>query len=129
MTDTYPIPFDEALRLKVLESYAILDSEAEEEFSSLCDLVSRYFRVPTVLISLVGRDRQWFKCHHGLPETETPRNLAFYNYTILGSEVFCVLDASQDPRFKDNKLVTRHRALRRARTLRGNIGMPTRHPK
>ena len=42
----------------------------------------------------------------GLDACETPRSVAFCDYTIRESAVLVTLDASRDPRFRDNPLVT-----------------------
>jgi signal transduction histidine kinase len=61
---------------------------------------------PTALVSIVQGDRQWFMGSHGLDVSETPRDQAFCSYTILGEQPLIVPDATADPRFADNPLVT-----------------------
>ena len=97
----------EELRLRALAATGILDTPPEPEFDSLTALAARLFDTPISLVSLVDRDRQWFKSRVGLEATETPRNIAFCSYAIeRPSEVFVVSDASFDGRFSDNPLVT-----------------------
>jgi signal transduction histidine kinase len=62
--------------------------------------------VPIALISLVDEGRQWFKARVGLESRETPRELAFCAHAIHGMDVYVVHDATQNPLFKDNALVT-----------------------
>ncbi|GGK82577.1 GGDEF domain-containing protein [Amphritea balenae] len=100
------IPYNEQARLKALHSLEILDTAAEERFDRLTRLAQRMFNVPIALVSLVDRDRQWFKSAIGLDVTETHRDISFCGHTILGDDVFNIPDASQDKRFADNPLVT-----------------------
>jgi hypothetical protein len=95
-------------RLKVLRSYQILDSEREEAFERLTALAARMFDVPIALVSLVDMGRQWFMSNRGLGDTrETPRKLAFCAHAILcTSDLLIVPDATKDPRFMNNILVT-----------------------
>lgn len=106
MTDKTPIPYNEKHRLAALRSYQVLDTVPEAEFDDLTGLVARHFGVPTVLISLLDESRQWFKSRVGLDAAETPREMAFCAYAILGVRPLVVCDAKSDPRFDRNPLVT-----------------------
>ncbi len=99
------LPPDEAERLAALWRYGILDSDFEECFDRLTRLAAQLFSTPIALISLVDRDRQWFKSTAGLSERETPRSIAFCAHAILGDDVMIVPNAIKDDRFKDNPLV------------------------
>jgi diguanylate cyclase (GGDEF)-like protein len=102
-----PLPSDEAERLKALLGCHILDTPPEQRFDDLTLLASRVAQAPIALVSLVDRDRQWFKSRVGLDVTETPRDQAFCAHAILTPEVpLVVADAAKDPRFIDNPLVT-----------------------
>jgi len=100
------LPADEGCRLADLQRLNLLDTPDEERFDRLTRLARRLFDVPIVLISLVDSDRQWFKSCLGLPVRQTPRNISFCGHAILGEAPLLVEDASQDPRFADNPLVT-----------------------
>ena len=101
-----PIPANEQARLAELLRYEILDSAREAEFDGLTRLAAELCDSPIALISLVDAERQWFKSQVGLDVQETPRKLAFCAHSILGEGILEVEDASKDPRFADNALVT-----------------------
>lgn len=101
-----PIPGNESERLQALYKYNILDSFSEEEFDRLTKLASIICGVPIALISLIDKDRQWFKSNIGLDGTETPRDVSFCQYAIMGNTVMEVEDATKDKRFTNNPFVT-----------------------
>lgn len=97
----------EAARVEALRSYAVLDTVAEPEFDHVTRLAARLLGAPIALISLIDEDRQWFKALVGLDAMpETPRELAFYDHALGGQDVMVVPDATKDPRFAGNPLVT-----------------------
>ncbi len=101
-----PHPPDEAERLEALRRYAVLDTGPEERFDRITRLAARLLGVPICLVSLVDRDRQWFKSRVGLAACETSRDTAFCAHAILDDRPLVVLDAREDPRFQGNPLVT-----------------------
>jgi phosphoribosyl 1,2-cyclic phosphodiesterase/DNA-binding response OmpR family regulator len=107
-----PLPPDEERRLEALWACGVLDTEAEERFDRFTRIAAALFDVPIALVSLVDRDRQWFKSRRGLDATETTRDAAFCAHAILGEDVLQVPDALQDDRFADNPLVTGEQRVR-----------------
>ena len=101
-----PLPQNEDERLAELLSYDVLDTEAEQLFDDLTALASQICETPIALISLVDPNRQWFKSRVGLDAEETSRDIAFCSHAILQSDVFEIPNATLDPRFHDNPLVT-----------------------
>ncbi len=99
------IPLDEEGRVAALEASGVLDTAPEERFDRYTRLVRRLFDVPIALVSLVDRNRQWFKSADGLKARQTPRDISFCGHAILDDEVLVVGDATGDERFNDNPLV------------------------
>ncbi|EAQ41541.1 ATP-binding protein [Polaribacter sp. MED152] len=100
-------PKDESERLKSLQNYKILDSLPEEDYDAIAKIASSICNTPIALISLIDKDRQWFKANHGLDARETPRDFAFCAHSILEpDELFIINDATKDDRFFDNPLTT-----------------------
>lgn len=93
-------------RLAALEALQIMDTPSEQAFDDLTELASRWLDMPIALVSLLDDQRQWFKSRVGLEVSETPREQAFCNHTIEQAGVFEVPDATLDPRFQNNPLVT-----------------------
>ncbi|HLM42425.1 MAG TPA: GAF domain-containing protein, partial [Myxococcaceae bacterium] len=97
----------EEKRLQALRRYGILDTPPESEYDDIVQLAARLCDVPIALVSLVDRDRQWFKANVGLPGvSETERCISFCTFAIEQEHVFVVEDATQDARFASNPLVT-----------------------
>lgn len=102
----FPIPFQEQDRIEDLLNLDILDTEPEPEFDRITRLAAFAMRAPVAVVTLVDKDRQWFKSCFGLDVTETPRDIAFCAHTIMSDELLIVPDATKDPRFSNNPLVT-----------------------
>jgi phosphoribosyl 1,2-cyclic phosphodiesterase/CheY-like chemotaxis protein len=100
-----PLPDGEARRLDALYALRVLDTPPEERFDRYTRIAAGLFDVPVALVSLIDRDRQWFKSRHGFDAIETPREVAFCAHTILDRAVLQVPDALQDARFADNPVV------------------------
>jgi len=107
-----PLPANERERLKALLRYEILDTDSERHFDDLTLLASHICQTPIALVSLVDKDRQWFKARVGLSVSETSRDVSFCAHAILQPNLFIVPDATEDARFADNPLVTSEPKIR-----------------
>lgn len=92
-------------RLSALDALAIMDTSPEERFDRLARLAKNQFKASVVLITFIGKERQWFKSHLGTDQTEGSRAVAFCNQTIKEDRILYVPDATQDEDFRNNPQV------------------------
>ncbi|WP_404480774.1 diguanylate cyclase [Novosphingobium sp. BL-52-GroH] len=97
---------DEPARLAALQRLAILDTAPEEPFDNVVNLVRTVLGVPISAVTLVDRDRQWFKAIKGLEASETPRSESFCAYAIRQRAPLLIPDARLDPRVAEYPAVT-----------------------
>jgi diguanylate cyclase (GGDEF)-like protein/PAS domain S-box-containing protein len=102
----------EQARLDALKSYGLLDTPPEGEFDRLTLLASRLCGTPIATVTLVDGTRQWFKSVRGLPLRETARASSFCARAVEGRRIVVVEDATKDPGFARNPLVTGDPGLR-----------------
>ena len=113
------VPENEQERLKALQSYDILDSVPETAFDDIVRLASDICEVPIALVSLVDKERQWFKSAVGLRASETPRDVSFCGHAILHDEIFAVRKMSalrtipSSPRIRASVSTPARRSARR----------------
>lgn len=97
----------EAERQRALDAYRIVDTLPEAAYDDIVRIATLICDVPSALISLIDRDRQWFKARAGFALSEGRREEAFCNRAIEHpGQLMEVPDASADPRFANNPLVT-----------------------
>lgn len=101
-----PLPENEANRLAALHALQILDTPPDDAFDRITRLASRILKTPIAIVSLVDKERQWFKSHLGVDTEETPREIAFCAHAICDQDVMVVPDATRDQRFAENPMVT-----------------------
>lgn len=97
---------DEAQRQRELDRYRVVDSLPDEAFDDIVRLAAAVCGTPTALVSMIDRDRQWFKASTGFDGSETRRDEAFCDHAIRAPEqLFEVSDTHLDPKFDENPLV------------------------
>jgi GAF domain-containing protein len=102
-----PRPPDEEKRLEALRGFDILNTPAEKAFDDLVRLALYICDTPIAAVSFIDKDRQWFKSKVGLAVPETKRDISFCAHAVtVPNDMLIVPDASLDPRFADNPLVT-----------------------
>ncbi len=103
---TLPFSKQEAERQEALRGYHVLDTAPEEAFDDIARLAALLCAAPIAIVSLVDRDRVWFKAKVGLTASEMPRAASFCDAAIGQSGLLIVPDAPADTRFTDNLLAT-----------------------
>lgn len=98
---------NEQARQRKLESYRLLDTLPEPTYDDIVRVAGLQCGTPVALMTLVDRERQWFKARVGIDAQETPRDIAFCDHAIRSPDLPLVVDdASLDARFAQNPLVT-----------------------
>ncbi len=100
-----PIPKNDKERLESLWALKILDTRPEERFDRITNLATRLLHVSISTITLVDKDREWFKSCKGLPATEGPRDISFCGHAAFAKDILIIPDTQKDPRFSDNPMV------------------------
>jgi GAF domain-containing protein len=95
-------------RLAALGQANLVDTPPEEGFDHLTRLAARLLGAPIALVSLVDKDRQFFKsCIGPVPEPwlsqrQTPLSHSFCQYAVASREPLIIEDARKHPVLKDN---------------------------
>jgi hypothetical protein len=93
-----PQAADEAARQAALDAYAILDSAPEQAFDDIVRLAQMLCEVPAASISLIDRDRVWFKAQVGVDQSQVPRDQSLCNHAIVSPwRTLVVDDLAIDP--------------------------------
>ncbi|MEO6829940.1 MAG: ATP-binding protein [Acidobacteriaceae bacterium] len=100
-----PIPPNEVARLAALYRYSILDTLPEQGYDDVTALASFICDTPFSTVTLVDRDRQWFKSEVGLGTKETGRADGFCARAVLEPKTMIVADTLQDESFVENPFV------------------------
>ena len=101
-----PTPPDEAQRLRALHDLMLLDTPPEERFDRVVRFAAEQLDMPIAYVAFLDEQRQWFKSRVGLEPAQTSRETSFCGHAIMKPELLIVEDASRDPRFEDNPMVT-----------------------
>ena len=97
-------------RLEALQATGLLDSDVSPSFDRLARLAAHVLQAPVALVSLVDKDRQFFKSCLGLPEPwasqrESPLTHSFCQHAVANREPLLVTDARVHPVLRDNHAI------------------------
>ena len=97
---------DEAVRTAAMQTYDLESLRNSAALKRITDFAAALCDTPVALVSLVEESRQTFISRTGLDLTETSRETSFCAHAMLEDEIMVVPDATHDPRFVNNALVT-----------------------
>lgn len=97
---------DEGTRAEALARYDIAALRDTIALRRITDFAAALCGAPIALVSLVEERRQTFIARTGLDAAETPRETSFCQHAMLEDDIMVVPDATVDPRFAANPLVT-----------------------
>ena len=97
---------DEAARSAVIAAYDLDQLRHSPELTRITDFAATLCAAPVALITVLDHAEQTFLSRTGVDIEGTPREISFCNHTIQGETLMVVPDATADPRFADNPLVT-----------------------
>ena len=78
----------------------------------ITDFAAALCGTPTALVSIVEETSQTFLARTGFDASETARETSFCAHAMRRDDIMVVPDATRDPRFADNPLVTGETSLR-----------------
>lgn len=99
-------------RADILRRYEILDTTPEESFDAITRLAAAICGAPFSAVTFLDINRQWFKSKVGLGVKQTALSESFCKHVVEQEDLLVVFDATVDPRFMRNALVTSGPELR-----------------
>ncbi|HEV7271303.1 GAF domain-containing protein [Pseudoxanthomonas sp.] len=97
----------ETRRQHALDRYHMVDSLPATVYDDLVNVAAALCGTPIAVVSLIDRDRQWFKARVGLDDHQTTRDTAVCDHAIRQpDELLEVQDLSEDARFNEFPIVT-----------------------
>ena len=100
----YPINALEQTRVRKLTEAGFADLKKIPDLEALCAVAKAHFGTESAVVTLLTKENIIFKARTGIDVEQTPRRVAFCNYTILEDKVFVVHDALSDLRFRSSPL-------------------------
>ena len=80
--------------------------EEDPELRAIAEFAAKLCDVPIAQVTVVEEARQRFLAGQGLDTKETPREVSFCQHAMVAGDLMEVRDATADPRFTNNALVS-----------------------
>jgi diguanylate cyclase (GGDEF)-like protein/PAS domain S-box-containing protein len=103
---------DEPDRLLALAEYGLDEEEILPDLEPVVQIAARMLDMPMAAVNMIGSDHVFFAASVGIGACDMRRENSFCAHAITQDEVMVVLDATLDPRFHDNPLVTGQAGIR-----------------
>ncbi len=107
-----PVPENESARLQLLYELDLLDTQADPLFDRITGLVKELLDADVAVISLIDKERQWFKAKVGFDVAETPREESFCTHVVASGDTMHIDNALEDVRFSSNPHVASEGGIR-----------------
>lgn len=102
---TATIAGTETLKLIELHTLDVFYTPVEERFERITRTARRLFRTPVAAVTILSREKQWFKSIGGWPVSELPIDQSLCTWTVRDDKLTVVPDTTKDPRFQNHPLV------------------------
>jgi len=103
---------NEEARLAALQRYDLLDTPPEGAFDRITSLASRVIGLPVSTVSIVDRNRIWFKSHHGIDAEQIGRDPGLCARVVETGRTTAIPDGRLDPVACTNPLMAGDSGLR-----------------
>jgi len=118
----FPRPWSERARLEAVKQSGLVGSPPDASFDRLVRLAAHATRTPIAMFTLITQAEQWFKSRVGFEGSDTPRDWAFCNETLVANEFTVIEDLSKAENFAQNP------TLAEPHGFRFYAGAPVRDP-
>ena len=115
-------------RLRALDDYAVFDTPPDVDLDRLVELAARMYGTPVAALSLVGKERLYFKSRYGMEATGLGREGSFCSYAIENDGLFLVPDTCMDERFASHRVRRVGSDCPRVDVRRAHRDFPVRRP-
>ena len=99
------VEVDDQNRLKTIDDF-LLSNDVPLDLDDLMVVLAGAYKVPIALIGIVGEFEETFKARYGTTLSKVSREHAFCSHVVEERKQVVVNNAHEDPKFKDNPLVT-----------------------
>ena len=108
----YPVPENEAERLKALDEYQLRGLFSARELQDIATISATICETLIASITVMDKETQYTLAEIGIAKQEIPREIALCAFVIAEGSFIEVEDLSKDDRFKQNPLVAGEKQIK-----------------